>query len=77
VLAIPTQNVPAGNFDAISDAIGSNTAYANAHTTNFLVGEIRGQVRSSEGNQDKWCGSGVWTRCEAIPRIAAAMGPFV
>ena len=44
VLAVATQNVPAGVFDAITDAITSNTAYVNIHTLKFPGGEIRGQV---------------------------------
>jgi hypothetical protein len=48
VQAIATQNVKAGDFDALEDAITSNTAYANVHTTALGAGEIRGQVRKSE-----------------------------
>ena len=44
VLAIAGQNVTAGDFSAITDALLSDTAYANVHTTNFPAGEIRGQV---------------------------------
>jgi len=39
------QGVTAGNFDAVVQALDSNTAYANIHTTSFPAGEIRGQVR--------------------------------
>jgi len=39
------QNVTAGDFDALEDALTSNTAYANIHTTKFPEGEIRGQLR--------------------------------
>jgi hypothetical protein len=48
VLAVPGQNVTANDFDAITDAITSNTAYANIHTATFQGGEIRGQVHAVE-----------------------------
>jgi hypothetical protein len=44
VLALPGQNVTAGDFNAIVAALLTDTAYANVHTTNFPAGEIRGQV---------------------------------
>ena len=49
VQAIPGQNVGAGDFDALVDALNSNTAYANIHTGGFPAGEIRGQIRSDHG----------------------------
>jgi hypothetical protein len=42
------QNVTAGDFSALLDALNSNTAYANIHTTKFPAGEIRGQVRRGD-----------------------------
>jgi hypothetical protein len=45
VLAIAGQNVPAGDFQALVDALESDTAYANIHTSSFPAGEIRGEVR--------------------------------
>jgi hypothetical protein len=58
VQAIPGQNVQAGAgvsgigpaaFDALVDALDSNTAYANIHTTpSYPGGEIRGQCRSED-----------------------------
>jgi hypothetical protein len=45
ILAVPGQNIPAGNFDVLVSALGFNTAYANVHTTQFPAGEIRGQVK--------------------------------
>ncbi len=55
VQAIAGQNVAAGDFDALVDALASNTAYANVHTTSgttpdtaFPAGEIRGQCRSGD-----------------------------
>jgi CHRD domain-containing protein len=50
VVAITKQNVSAGDFDALEDALTSNTAYANIHTTAFLAGEIRGQI---DGQDDQ------------------------
>jgi len=62
VQAILTQNVQAGDFDALVDALNSNTAYANVHTvplpgaaagiTAFPAGEIRGQI-GSEDREDQ------------------------
>jgi hypothetical protein len=60
VQAILTQNVAAGNFDALEDALKSNTAYANIHTvpltgatnTAFPAGEIRGQIRAAHHDED-------------------------
>jgi CHRD domain len=52
VLALAGQNVPAGVFDAIADALTSNTAYVNMHTLNFPGGEIRGQIHSEEEDQN-------------------------
>jgi hypothetical protein len=48
VQAVTSQNVAAGDFDALVDAIASNTAYANVHTTVFGAGEIRGQCHSED-----------------------------
>jgi hypothetical protein len=48
VVAIAGQNVAAGNFDALADALTSNTAYANIHTTALPAGEIRGQVHKGD-----------------------------
>ena len=55
VQAIAGQNVVAGDFDALVDALTSNTAYANIHTTSGTVpdtaypaGEIRGQIHRGE-----------------------------
>jgi hypothetical protein len=48
IVAPPGQNMTAGDFDALTDALNSNTAYANVHTTKFPGGEIRGQIHKSE-----------------------------
>jgi hypothetical protein len=44
VVAVPTQNIAALNFNALLQALDSTTAYANIHTTALGAGEIRGQV---------------------------------
>ena len=49
VLAVPGQNITAGDFDALEDALTSQTAYGNIHTNNFKAGEIRGEIRPTEG----------------------------
>jgi hypothetical protein len=56
VQAIPGQNIQAGDFDALADALVSDTAYANIHTiplpgatnTAYPGGEIRGQVHLAQ-----------------------------
>jgi CHRD domain-containing protein len=53
VVAIPGQNVAAGNFDAVSAALLSNTAYGNIHTAAFPRGEIRGEVRRGKDDEDR------------------------
>jgi hypothetical protein len=52
VVAIAGQNVKAGDFDALVDALESNTAYANIHTTVLPAGEIRGQVHRDRRDRD-------------------------
>jgi hypothetical protein len=52
ILAITGQNVQAADFDALEDALESNTAYVNVHTSNFPAGEIRGQIRRESGHDD-------------------------
>lgn len=46
------QNVSANDFNALVEALTSNTAYANIHTTAFPAGEIRGQVHRGQGDND-------------------------
>lgn len=53
VLAIAAQGMPAGDFDALVTLLQTDTAYANVHTTNFPAGEIRGQIRRDDGDDDR------------------------
>jgi hypothetical protein len=52
VLGPSAQNVTAGDFDALEDALETNTAYANIHTKAFPAGEIRGEVRRADRDGD-------------------------
>jgi len=52
VVAIAGQNVKAADFDALVDALESNTAYANIHTTALGAGEIRGQIHKARRDHD-------------------------
>ena len=53
VLPLTGQNVTAKDFDAITDAITSHTAYVNIHTANFPGGEIRGQIHPEESDHNR------------------------
>jgi CHRD domain len=52
VVGPASQNVTPGDFSAVLDALNSNTAYANVHTSKFPAGEIRGQVRRGDRESD-------------------------
>jgi len=58
VVVIAGQNVKAGDFNALVEALESNTAYANIHTTALGAGEIRGQVHGNRGDQGNHNGQG-------------------
>src|SRR5262249_32934378 len=53
VLAVPTQDVAAGNWQEFVDAIRNQAAYANVHTSKFPAGEIRAQLRTRGHGDDK------------------------
>jgi hypothetical protein len=53
IVAVPGQNISAGDFGALLAALGSNTTYANVHTVKFAAGEIRGQVQRSNDDEDE------------------------
>jgi hypothetical protein len=52
ILAVTGQNITKGDFGALLAAVGSNTTYGNVHTVNFPAGEIRGQVKLVDEDED-------------------------
>jgi CHRD domain len=57
VVSLPTQGVVAGDIKDVVRAIVSGVAYANVHTTAHPAGEIRGQIRSTEDEDDELPGA--------------------
>jgi hypothetical protein len=53
VLSPAGQDIPAGDFDALVTILDNDTAYANVHTTNHAGGEIRGQIRRGDRDDDE------------------------
>jgi hypothetical protein len=47
------QGIPAGDFDGLVAALDSDTAYGNIHTKAFPAGEIRGQVRRDDDDDNR------------------------
>jgi hypothetical protein len=52
VLALPGQHLSAGDFDALVDALEHDTTYVNVHTSTFPTGEIRGEIRHRDRDDD-------------------------
>jgi hypothetical protein len=53
ILAVPGQNITAGDFTALLRALSSNSTYVNVHTNNFKSGEIRGQVQLANDDEEE------------------------
>ncbi|MEO8050720.1 MAG: CHRD domain-containing protein [Acidobacteriota bacterium] len=53
-----TQGISVGDLTSALEAVGEGSAYANIHTTQFGVGEIRGQVRRGNKHKDSNGGNG-------------------
>jgi hypothetical protein len=49
-VVLNAQNVTPGDFDALVEALETDTAYANVHTMKWPGGEIRGQMGRSRGD---------------------------
>jgi hypothetical protein len=45
------QNIVVGDFDAVTEALQSRTAYGNIHTAKFPAGEIRGEIRRDDDEE--------------------------
>jgi hypothetical protein len=52
ILAVPSQNVSAGDFAGFLRILNAKLGYANIHTTLFSGGEIRGQVSVHDRDRD-------------------------
>jgi hypothetical protein len=52
ILAVPAQNISAGDFTGFLRILDAKLGYANAHTTLFPAGEIRGQVSVHDRDRD-------------------------
>jgi len=53
VVGPAAQGIAIGNFDGLARALVSDTGYGNIHTTAFLAGEIRGEIRRRDRDEDK------------------------
>src|SRR5262244_4092972 len=52
ILAVPAQNVSAGDFAGFLKILKVGLGYANVHTVLFTAGEIRGQVSTHSEDDD-------------------------
>jgi hypothetical protein len=53
ILGVASQHIAAGDFNILTQAFESDTAYGNVHTVNFPAGEIRGQIRERGHDRDR------------------------
>ena len=53
ILAVPSQNISAGDFAGFLRILNAKLGYANAHTALFPAGEIRGQVSVHDDDDDR------------------------
>jgi hypothetical protein len=53
VLAQTAQGIGTGEFEELVRALRNGAGYANVHSSLFGPGEIRGQIRASQGRGDK------------------------
>jgi hypothetical protein len=53
VVGPAAQNISPGNFNALAAALLSDTAYGNIHSMRFPAGEIRGEIRRPENENEQ------------------------
>ena len=52
IIAVPAQGIAAGDLAGVLKAMRAGLTYANVHTANFPNGEIRGQIRGGDDDDD-------------------------
>jgi CHRD domain len=52
IIAVPAQGIAAGDLAGVLRAMRAGLTYANVHTANFPNGEIRGQIKGGEDDDD-------------------------
>src|SRR4029453_12594137 len=54
IIAVPAQGIAPGDLAGVLKAMRAGLTYANVHTANFPNGEIRGQIRGGDDDDDDY-----------------------